>query len=154
MHASGRKPRPPTTMNDNVSEYVRTRSPSPCAHFEMQRARKLKEREVWLTFDEKGILYAKSRIPCFTEIKTILNNVELKDVGIQSRIFFLGRFTQITKPIIMYFHHHISYHGGRDSTLKHLNAVVSIYKGTPIIKSIVNKCIQCKVKNKRKSILF
>ena len=103
-----------------------------------------------LAFDEKGILYARSRVPCFTEIKTILNNVELTDVGIQSKIFFLGRFTQITKPIIMYFHHNVSYHGGRDSTLKHLNAVFSIYRGTPIIKSIVNKCIKCKVKNKKK----
>ena len=103
-----------------------------------------------LTFSENNILYARSRVPQFTELSALLKDVELKDVGIQSKIFFIGRFTSITIPIIEYFHFNISHHGGRDSTLKHLNSTITIYKGTSLVKKLVRKCMKCRIKNKRK----
>ena len=103
-----------------------------------------------LTFSEKNILYSRSRVPTFTELSALLKDVELKDVGIQSKIFFIGRFTSITVPIIEYFHFNISHHGGRDSTLKYLNSTITIYKGTSLVKKLVRKCVGCRIKNKKK----
>ena len=101
------------------------------------------------SFDEKGILYARSRVTHVSELEMMIDNVPPLDLSIQRKILYLDRFSPITIALIHHFHV-VTRHRGVDGTLSELNQACIIFKGLSLVTSVVRQCLYCRKKLKKR----
>ena len=97
-----------------------------------------------------GLLFAQTRIPYNIEMQNLTElSLSPHDLGYQAKIFLLDKFSPVTISLVLYYHHHASYHGGIEATRLRLFQSAVIFRGRHVVTQIVSSCTYCKIKNKK-----
>ena len=101
------------------------------------------------SYEEHGILFARSRITQHTEYEYLMEGVPVEILAIQKKLAYVEKYSPVTISLVHHFHGNVSDHGGVNKTKTYLNQAVIIYKGTYLIAEIVRRCIPCKCRKKK-----
>ena len=99
---------------------------------------------------EHGLSLSRIKHAQLVEVCSFMENLSPTDFRIQSKILYLDRFSPVTISIMIHMHERASQHAGIHKTQSILNKMMQVFRGGPILRKIIEGCIPCRIKNKKK----